>query len=222
MRTLAPACVGIAALSLGIAEGAFEHALKYSTLRKQFGQTISNFQGIQFRSPTWPTEIEAGKHLMFHAAWLAQNKRRSPTGRDRQALLFRGAMRTTIKAIRSTAVTATPRSIRSSDCSGTPRSARSARDIRDPASRYRPAPSEELAGGTYSEVAKRLRRPSDSGSASCIWSLLAPPPSPSVVGGAMPSLRPDQAWASATSRERETRYFWSLRSYPHPLYFGSF
>src|SRR5688572_1118135 len=49
MRTLDSGRVGIAALSLGIAEGAFEEALKYANTRKQFGQTIASFQGIQFQ-----------------------------------------------------------------------------------------------------------------------------------------------------------------------------
>jgi len=100
MKTLDSGRVGIAALSLGIAEGAFEHALKYSTWRKQFGQAISNFQGIQFQLADMATEIEAGKHLMFHAAWLAQNKQ--PFGKQAAiAKLFCSelAMRTTIKAI---------------------------------------------------------------------------------------------------------------------------
>lgn len=100
MRTLDAGRVGIAALSLGIAEGAFEQALRYSTLRKQFGQPISSFQGIQFQLADIATEIEAGKHLMFHAAWLAQNKQ--PFAKQAAiAKLYCSelAMRTTIKAI---------------------------------------------------------------------------------------------------------------------------
>lgn len=100
MRTLDSGRVGIAALSLGIAEGAFEQALRYSMLRKQFGQAISNFQGIQFQLADMATEIEAGRHLMFHAAWLAQNKQ--PFGKQAAiAKLYCSevAMRTTIKAI---------------------------------------------------------------------------------------------------------------------------
>jgi butyryl-CoA dehydrogenase len=100
MRTLDSGRVGIAALSLGIAEGAFDHALRYSTLRKQFGQPISSFQGIQFQLADIATEIEAGKHLMFHAAWLAQNKQ--PFAKQAAiAKLYCSelAMRTTIKAI---------------------------------------------------------------------------------------------------------------------------
>lgn len=75
MKTLDNGRIGIAALSLGIAEGAFEQSLKYTSTRKQFGQAISNFQGVAFKLSDMATEIEAGKHLMFHAAWLAQNGR---------------------------------------------------------------------------------------------------------------------------------------------------
>ena len=100
MRTLDSGRVGIAALSLGIAEGAFEQALRYANTRKQFGQTIASFQGIQFQLSDIATEIEAGKHLMFHAAWLAQNGR--PFSKEAaMAKLFCSelAMRATIKAI---------------------------------------------------------------------------------------------------------------------------
>jgi butyryl-CoA dehydrogenase len=75
MKTLDNGRVGIAALSLGIAEGAFEQALKYTATRKQFGQPVASFQGVQFKLSDMATEIEAGKHLMYHAAWLAQNGR---------------------------------------------------------------------------------------------------------------------------------------------------
>jgi butyryl-CoA dehydrogenase len=100
MRTLDAGRVGIAALSVGIAEGALEEALKYANTRKQFGHTIASFQGIQFQLSDIATEIEAGKHLMFHAAWLAQNGR--PYSKEAaMAKLFCSelAMRTTIKAI---------------------------------------------------------------------------------------------------------------------------
>jgi len=100
MQTLDSGRVGIAALSLGIAEGAFEEALKYASTRKQFGQAIASFQGIQFQLSDLATEIEAGRHLMFHAAWLAQNGR--PFSKEAaMAKLFCSelAMRATIKAI---------------------------------------------------------------------------------------------------------------------------
>jgi len=100
MKTLDNGRVGIAALSLGIAEGAFEQALRYTSVRKQFGQAIANFQGVQFQLSDMATQIEAGKHLMYHAAWLAQNGR--PFSKEAaMAKLFCSelAMRATIVAV---------------------------------------------------------------------------------------------------------------------------
>ena len=100
MRTLDNGRIGIAALSLGIAEGAFEHALRYTTVRKQFGQAIAQFQGVQFQLSDMAMEIEAGKHLMYHAAWLAQNGKPF-TKEAAMAKLFCSelAMRATITAV---------------------------------------------------------------------------------------------------------------------------
>src|SRR3954465_15027793 len=78
MKTLDNGRIGIAALSLGIAEGAFEQALEYSTIRKQFGKAISEFQGVHFQLSDMATEIEAGKLMGYHAAWLPQNKKPLP------------------------------------------------------------------------------------------------------------------------------------------------
>ena len=100
MRTLDAGRIGLASLSLGLAEGAFEAALKYATVRKQFGQTIASFQGVQFQLSDMATEIEAGRHLMFHAAWLAQHGK--PFSKEAAiAKLFCSelAMRATTKAI---------------------------------------------------------------------------------------------------------------------------
>jgi len=100
MRTLDAGRIGLAALSLGLAEGAFEESLRYTSVRKQFGQPVASFQGVQFQLSDMATEIEAGKHLMFHAAWLAQHGK--PFGKEAAiAKLFCSelAMRTTIKAI---------------------------------------------------------------------------------------------------------------------------
>ena len=100
MRTLDAGRVGIGALSLGIAEGAFEQALKYASVRKQFGHAIAHFQGIQFQLSDLAMEIEAGKQLVYHAAWLAQNKK--PFSKEAaMAKLFCSelAMRATIKAV---------------------------------------------------------------------------------------------------------------------------
>jgi alkylation response protein AidB-like acyl-CoA dehydrogenase len=100
MRTLDAGRVGIGALSLGLAQGAFEQALSYASTRKQFGQAISEFQGIQFQLSDMATELEAGRHLVYHAAWLAQHGR--PFAKEAaMAKLFCSemAMRATIKAI---------------------------------------------------------------------------------------------------------------------------
>src|SRR5512140_184563 len=74
MRTLDSGRIGIAALSLGIAEGAFEQARAFACTRRQFGQAISGFQGVQFQLSAMATEIAAGEHLVYHAAWLSQRK----------------------------------------------------------------------------------------------------------------------------------------------------
>jgi alkylation response protein AidB-like acyl-CoA dehydrogenase len=100
MRTLDAGRIGIAALSLGIAEGAYEEAVRYASTRKQFGKPIAEFQGIAFQLADMATEIEAGKHLMFHAAWLAQHKK--PFSKEAaMAKLFCSelAMRATTKAV---------------------------------------------------------------------------------------------------------------------------
>jgi alkylation response protein AidB-like acyl-CoA dehydrogenase len=100
MRTLDSGRIGIAALSLGIAEGAFTEALRYASIRRQFGKRIFDFQGVQFQLSDMATEIEAAQHLVYHAAWLAQHGQ--PYGKEAAiAKLFASelAMRTTLKAI---------------------------------------------------------------------------------------------------------------------------
>jgi butyryl-CoA dehydrogenase len=100
MRTLDSGRIGIAALSLGIAEGAFEQALTYAGVRHQFGKPIASFQGVQFQLSDMATEIEAGRHLVYHAAWLAQNGK--PFGKQAaMAKLYCSelCMRATIKAV---------------------------------------------------------------------------------------------------------------------------
>jgi alkylation response protein AidB-like acyl-CoA dehydrogenase len=100
MRTLDAGRIGIAALSIGLAEGAFEESLRYASVRKQFGQAIASFQGVQFQLSDMATEIEAGKHLVYHATQLAQQGR--PFGKQAaMAKLYCSelAMRVTIKAI---------------------------------------------------------------------------------------------------------------------------
>ncbi|HET7599460.1 MAG TPA: acyl-CoA dehydrogenase family protein [Gemmatimonadales bacterium] len=73
LKTLDAGRIGIAALSLGIAEGAYEEALRYAGVRKQFGRPIGSFQGVSFQLADMAMEIEAGTHLLYHAAWLKQH-----------------------------------------------------------------------------------------------------------------------------------------------------
>jgi alkylation response protein AidB-like acyl-CoA dehydrogenase len=70
MKTLDAGRIGVAALSLGLADGAFRTALRYVNLREQFGRKVWDFQQVQFRLSDMATEIEAGRHLVYHAAWL--------------------------------------------------------------------------------------------------------------------------------------------------------
>lgn len=65
--------ISIAALSLGIARGAFEAALKYSKEREQFGKPISSFQGISFKLADMATEIEAAELLIMNAVFRKSN-----------------------------------------------------------------------------------------------------------------------------------------------------
>jgi alkylation response protein AidB-like acyl-CoA dehydrogenase len=68
MKVLDGGRISIAALSLGIAKGAYEAALKYSKEREQFGRPISNFQAIAFKLADMATEIEAASLLTYRAA----------------------------------------------------------------------------------------------------------------------------------------------------------
>ncbi len=69
MKTLSGGRIGIAAQALGIAQGAYELALKYSKERKAFGTEICNHQAIAFKLADMHTEIEAARMLVMKAAW---------------------------------------------------------------------------------------------------------------------------------------------------------
>jgi alkylation response protein AidB-like acyl-CoA dehydrogenase len=76
MKVLDGGRISIGALSLGIAKGAYEAALKYSKERHQFGQPISSFQGIAFKLADMATEIEASELLLHKAAYLKDNNKK--------------------------------------------------------------------------------------------------------------------------------------------------
>ena len=77
MQILDGGRISIAALALGIAQGAYESALKYSQERRQFGQPIFDFQGIQFKLADMATQIDAARLLTMRAAWMKDNKRQT-------------------------------------------------------------------------------------------------------------------------------------------------
>lgn len=75
MKVLDGGRISIGALSLGIAKGAYEAALKYSKERVQFGKPISAFQGVSFKLADMATEIEASELLLHKAAFLKNEGR---------------------------------------------------------------------------------------------------------------------------------------------------
>jgi alkylation response protein AidB-like acyl-CoA dehydrogenase len=87
MQVLDGGRISIAALALGIAQGAYESALRYSKERQQFGKPISEFQAIQFKLADMATQIDAARLLMYRAAWL-KDQQKSVTRESSMAKLF--------------------------------------------------------------------------------------------------------------------------------------
>ena len=67
--------ISVAALGLGMAQGAFEMGLSYARQREQFGRPIGSFQAIQFKLADMATEVEAARNLVYKAAWLKDQGR---------------------------------------------------------------------------------------------------------------------------------------------------
>ena len=76
MKILDGGRISIAALSVGIAQGAYEAAVKYAKERQQFGRPIAEFQAIQFKLADMATEIEAARLLTQQAAYLKDNNKK--------------------------------------------------------------------------------------------------------------------------------------------------
>ena len=74
MSTLDGGRTGVAAQALGIAQGAFDEAVAYAKVREQFGQPISNFQGVSFKLADMAVQIEAARLLTYQAASLKDKK----------------------------------------------------------------------------------------------------------------------------------------------------
>jgi alkylation response protein AidB-like acyl-CoA dehydrogenase len=80
--------ISVAALAVGLAQGAYEVAAGYARQRKQFGRAISEFQAIQFKLADMATQIEAARLLVYRAAWLADRRPRGFTKEASMAKLF--------------------------------------------------------------------------------------------------------------------------------------
>jgi alkylation response protein AidB-like acyl-CoA dehydrogenase len=80
--------ISIAALGLGMAQGALDAAVCYAKQRKQFGKAISEFQAIQFKLADMATEVEAARLLVYQAAWLADQNNTRFTRESSMAKLF--------------------------------------------------------------------------------------------------------------------------------------
>jgi alkylation response protein AidB-like acyl-CoA dehydrogenase len=71
--------IGVAAQSVGIAQGAFDQALAHAKERKQFGQPIANFQVTQFKLAEMATKVQIARDITYHAAWLFDQGKPNPT-----------------------------------------------------------------------------------------------------------------------------------------------
>ena len=73
MKTLYTGRMGVAAQSIGVAQGCLDEAIKYAKERKQFGRPIAKFQAIAFMLAEMATKLEAAKNLVYKTAWLIDN-----------------------------------------------------------------------------------------------------------------------------------------------------
>ena len=73
MKTLDTGRMGVAAQSIGVAQGCLDEAIKYAKERKQFGRPIAKFQAIAFMIAEMATKLEAAKNLVYKTAWLIDN-----------------------------------------------------------------------------------------------------------------------------------------------------
>ena len=87
LRVLDAGRIGIAALAVGLAQGAYEAARRHAVVREQFGQAIAGFQAIQFKLADMATQIEAARWLTYRAAYL-QDRGRATTRESAMAKLF--------------------------------------------------------------------------------------------------------------------------------------
>ena len=91
LRILDGGRISIAALSVGMAQGAYDAALRYSKLRKQFGRPISEFQAIQHKLADMATDIDAARLLTYRAGYMKDHGQRV-TKESAMAKLFASEM----------------------------------------------------------------------------------------------------------------------------------
>jgi alkylation response protein AidB-like acyl-CoA dehydrogenase len=92
--------ITVAAQAVGMAQGAFDRALAYAKTRKQFGQTIINFQGVGFKLAEMAWKIESARLMMYKAAWLYDKEKPNPVATSMaKAYAGRVAMEVTDDAI---------------------------------------------------------------------------------------------------------------------------
>jgi short/branched chain acyl-CoA dehydrogenase len=83
--------ISVAAMGVGLAQGAYDLAAAYAQEREQFGRPIAKFQAVQFRLADMATEIEAARNLVYKAAWIKDQGR--PFGKEAAiAKLYTGEM----------------------------------------------------------------------------------------------------------------------------------
>ncbi len=76
LRALDSGKLGVAAIGVGLAQGAYEMALEYAKTRKQFGKSISNYQAISFKLADMHMKIELARTMLYKACWLRDNDKR--------------------------------------------------------------------------------------------------------------------------------------------------
>ena len=96
MQVLDAGRIGIAALSVGLAQGAHEAALRYAKQRRQFGASIASFQAIQWKLADLAARIEASRLLTYRAAWLKDRGQARTTRESSMAKLY--ASETAVRA----------------------------------------------------------------------------------------------------------------------------
>jgi alkylation response protein AidB-like acyl-CoA dehydrogenase len=75
LRSLDSGKLGIAAIGVGLAQGAYEMALDYAKKRKQFGKSISNYQAISFKLADMYMKIELARNMLYKTCWLRDNNK---------------------------------------------------------------------------------------------------------------------------------------------------